>query len=62
MRPELTLSEKTTAMEKAIKMAKEIHPAPARFENLTFGQQPTNFQPPNVILETAKQIYDWLIS
>lgn len=63
MKAELTLSEKTTAMEKCIKMAKELHQPSGRIENLQFGQQPMNTcVTPAQIAETAKDIFDWLTS
>ena len=59
-----TLPEKTTAMEKAIRMAKEVH------DNVRNGLSPANgiYYPPeqynstDSILTTAKQIYDWLLT
>ncbi len=64
MKTELTLSEKTTTMEKAIKMAKDIH-SPS---NINIGRamqfnEPMNERAPSpVVLETAKTIYDWIIN
>ena len=54
-----TLPEKTTAMEKAIRMAKEIYTDKPEY-GYTHLSSPT--AEPNIILTTAKQIYDWLLT
>jgi hypothetical protein len=64
MKTELTLSEKTTAMEKSIKMAKEVHTKD--FSTTGVNQWGNNPPTPNPnteqFLETAKTIYDWIIN
>jgi hypothetical protein len=61
MKTEPTLQEKTTAMEKAIRMAKEVHEQNNR-EPYTY-QASDNFKSKeDTILTTAKQIYDWLLN
>ncbi len=60
-----TLQEKTTAMERSIKMAKEIHEPPFNRPNhlTTSMAAPVEEMPtmePKTIIKTAKQIYDWL--
>jgi len=64
MKTEPTLPEKTTAMEKAIRMAKEVHEPMAWRPNpmSTIDNSPTQITSPDpkIIIKTAKQIYDWL--
>jgi len=59
-----TLPEKTTAMEKAIRMAKEVHengykPLKQLDDTYTPLEQ---YNSTDSILTTAKQIYDWLLT
>lgn len=61
-----TLPEKTTAMEKAIRMAKEVHENVYRapnYNSATVEPQPA-IKPATAkqLLTTAKQIYDWLLT
>lgn len=64
MSKELTLSEKTTAMEKAIKMAKEVHSKDFSTTgvNQWGNNSPTANPTTEQFLETAKTIYDWIIT
>ncbi len=59
-----TLQEKTTAMEKAIRMAKEVHEKPANASNHAVGVSISTECPEQKtdVLTTAKQIYDWLLT
>ena len=59
-----TLPEKTTAMEKAIRMAKEVHENVSKPQSTNVWNQPSvdNYNSTDSILTTAKQIYDWLLT
>lgn len=58
-----TLQEKTTAMKEAIRMAKEVHETPERaiLNSVWNNERREETVPQSTrILDTAKQIYDWL--